>query len=235
MNMSAPRFEITQETSTVGFNTHVLLDATKPAEDQLHRKKLIMRSGAERGDPSAIKNIIQNNSSLRLGFGWSFESERQLSDMMNECLYELCDQFNSSMPRLVSDMRGDWVGFLPYNSFEQYEIEQLSTYGMIIFNNELVNFQIDVARFILQHKSYQQHTFLRNKKYRYEYLKSIRKSPEDLDDAFHYYMSAIKDTTGLEKVPRSYVEETIGVHFLYYPELFFELIDFYTLKGSIYE
>lgn len=233
--MAAPRFEITKETSTVGFHTHVTIDLFKPVETQLQRQKLNLRAGAEKGDPAAIRKIIDNNASLRVGFGWSFESERQLNDMMEECLYELCNNFNSSMPKIVSDMRGDWIGFTPYNAFEQYDIEQLSVYGMILFNNELVNFQTDVVKFITQHKTYRQHAIIRDRSYRYTSLKTIRKSSIDLEDAFHYYMSAIKDTTGLGKITRSYIEETIGVHFLHDPDLFFELIDFYTLKGMIYE
>jgi hypothetical protein len=233
--MAVPKFEITRDTSTVGFHTHVTIDLLKPLEDQLHRQKLYLRSGSEKGDPNTIKKIIENNSSLRLAFGWSFESERFLSDMMNECLYELCDSFNSSMPRIVSDMRGDWIGFMPYNSFEQYEIEQLSLYGMILFNNELINFQIDVAKFITQHRAYRQHAITRDRNYRFNLFKTIRKSPDDLDDAFQYFIAAIKETTGLPKVPRSYVEECVGTHYLHYPELFFELMEFYTLKGLIYE
>lgn len=233
--MAAPKFEITKETSIVGFHTHVTVDLFKPVEPQLQRQKLHLRSGAEKGDPVAIRKIIDNNSSLRVGFGWSFESERQLSDMMEECLYELCNNFNSSMPKIVSDMRGDWIGFMPYNAFEQYDIEQLSVYGMILFNNELINFQTDVVKFITQHRLYRQHALTRDRIYRYAYLRSIRKSADDLEESFHSFIAALKETTGLSKFSQSYIEESIGVHFIYHPELFFELIDFYTLKGMIYE
>lgn len=233
--MAAPKFEITKDYSNTGFHTHVTIDLSRPIEDQLQRRTLSLRAGADRGDPHAVRKIIENNASLRLGFGWSFESERLLSDMMEECLYELCDNFNSSMPSIVSDLRGDWIGFQPYNAFEQYEIEQLSIYGMVLFNNELVNYQTDVTKFIIQHKSFRQHAIVRDRNYRYTSLKAIRKSPDDLEDAFHYYMSALRETTGVPRVPRNYIEEAIGVHFLHHSDLFFELMDFYALKGMIHE
>jgi len=31
------------------------------------------------------------------------------------------------------------------------------------------------------------------------------------------------------------IEEYIGCHYLYHPDLFFELVDFYKLKGSVYD
>ena len=124
---------------------------------------------------------------------------------------------------------------MPYNSFEKYDIEQLSVYGLILFNNELINFQTDVVKFISQHKTYLQHAISRDKQYRYDMFRASRDNPAELEDAFHYYMAAIRDTTGISYITRRYIEETIGSHFLRNPDLFFELLDFYALKGQLRE
>jgi hypothetical protein len=112
--------------------------------------------------------------------------------------------------------------------------EDLSTYGLIIFNNDLIDFQIAVISFIAQHKSFKEHSLLRNESYRFDYYKAIRQDPIALEDAFHYFIDSIKETSGLEVIPQGYLEECIGCHYLHHPDVFFELLDFYTLKGSIY-
>jgi hypothetical protein len=66
-------------------------------------------------------------------------------------------------------------------------------------------------------------------------MRNIRKNPTALVDAFHYYIDAVKATTGIDSIPRLFAEEMLGCHYLYHPEIFFELIEFYTLKGTLYD
>jgi hypothetical protein len=42
-------------------------------------------------------------------------------------------------------------------------------------------------------------------------------------------------STGINSIPRSFVEEFIGCHFLHHPDTFFELVEFFMLKGNIYD
>jgi hypothetical protein len=229
------KFIITEESCTTGFYEHVTLNLTKPIEDQLRRRYLYVRKGPDEGKASDLIKIIEQNSSLRISFGWSFESTEIYERMMEECLRELLPKYNTFMPNLVSDTRCDWLGFLPFNCFEKDELKDLSIYSLILFNNEMVKFQTEVVRFIATHKSFLQHSLIRNDEYRFKYYKDRRKDPVALSEAFQYYIESVKDTTGIESIPQSFVEEFIGCHFLHHPETFFELMNFFTLKGNIYD
>lgn len=231
------RFEVLHDNYTTGFQEMVTLRIDRPIEEQLQRRKLHIRSSSAihgETDRHPMKQIIAKNASLRINFGWSFESLRQFENMMNECLEEVAPKYNEHAGNMVSDGQCSWIGFIPFNVFEREVYEDLSTYGLIIFNNELIEFQIAVVEFISKHKSFREHSLLRNDAYRFDYFKNIRKDPNALEDGFHYFIDAIKETSGLEVVPLGYLEEAIGCHYLYYPDIFFELLDFYTLKGAIY-
>lgn len=106
---------------------------------------------------------------------------------------------------------------------------------LIAFNNELINFQIDVVKFITQHKIFRQHSLLRDAMYKYNYFKKCRKDPDALADAYHYYIEAIHDGCMLTAISRDLLEMEIGCHFLHHPDLFFQLLDFSILQGSVYE
>jgi len=136
---------------------------------------------------------------------------------------------------MVSDSRCDWLGFLPFDCFEKELLSEYSIYSLIEFNNELVKFQTDVIKFISTHKSFLQHSLIRNDEYRFKYYKVRRKDPVALSEAFQYYIESVKDTTGINSIPRSFVEEFIGCHFLHHPDTFFELVEFFMLKGNIYD
>jgi hypothetical protein len=229
------RFIITEQTCTIGFYEHVKLNICKPIEDQLNRRKLISRTYRTKGSIDGLKKIIENNSSLRISFGWSFESSAQYKRMMEECMEEVGPHYNMFLGTMASDGRCDWLGFLPFNTFDKLMYEDLGIYGMIIFNNELIDFQTDVVKFISEYKLFKQHSLLRNSDYRFDYYKSIRNNVDELAEAFHYFVDSIKDTVNIETIPRQYIEEQIGCHYLYHPDIFFELLEFYKLKGVIYE
>jgi len=228
------RFVISDELCTTGFNEHITLDLFRPIEDQLKRRYLYHRSGHEKGNPSKIKTIIAANSSLRIAFGWSFESATIYEKMMQECTDTICPRYNIIV-NMQSDNRCDWLGFSPFNVFEKVLLDDLDLYRLMLFNNELVDFQTDVIQFISTHKSFLDHSLIRNNDYRFKFYKNRRKDPAALSDAFHCYIEAINNTTGITSISRNFVEEYIGCHYLNYPEIFFELLNFYTLKGRIYE
>jgi hypothetical protein len=61
-------FEITNDTCTIGFQTHSMLDPYLPIQFQIGGTLL---TGHEDLEISEIAAIIQKNSSLRVSFGWS--------------------------------------------------------------------------------------------------------------------------------------------------------------------
>ncbi len=227
------QFTISDTTSTFGFHGHVSLNPLKPITDQLNRKALYHRRSADKGDPIKLQKIIEENSSLRIDFGWSFESPVMFETIMAECIEKIAPKYNIGVSNLVSDGRCSWLGFLPANIFERMVYENLSTYGLVIFNNEVVSFQEEVVEYIINHKIYKQHSLTRNDRYRFEYLKSIRQDKNALEDVYWQYINAIKDTIQIKCIPRDIIEEDLGCHFLHHPDLFFELIAFTKLKGEI--
>ena len=229
------KFTITEDSCSIGFHEHVTLTLFKPVEEQLRRRYLYSRSGESRGNPAAIKKIIEENSSLRIAFGWSFESMHVYKEMMKECVEEISPKYNILTGNMMTDGRCDWLGFIPFNTFDKAAYEDMSLYSLLLFNNELVEFQTDVVRFILQHEAFLQHSLMRNDDYRFNYFKVRRKDPIALGDAFNYYLECVKGTCGIDKLPRRLLEEYIGCHYLHHPDLFFELVDFYKLKGSLYD
>ena len=228
-------FSITQETCTFGFHDHITLDPLQPIATQLARQRLFHCRGTDLGNPLKIQKIIENNASLRINFGWSFESAEMFETIMAECIDKISPKYNIGVSNLTSDTRCSWLGFLPANVFERTVYEELSIYGMVIFNNELVAFQEEVTDYVASHKIYKQHSLTRDDRYRFNYLKSIRKNEAALEDAFYQYINAIKDTIQLKQIPRDIIEEDLGCHFLHHPDLFFQLLSITKLKGELYE
>jgi len=228
-------FTITQETCKFGFHDHITLDPALSIPEQLNRKKLYYRRPSDTGNPLKIQKIIEENSSLRIDFGWSFEASAMFETIINECIEKITPKYNIGVNHMTSDARCSWIGFMPANTFEKKMYEELSLYGMIIFNNELTSYQEEVVEYIVSHKIYKQHSLTRDNRYRFNYMKSIRKNEDALVDAYWQYIEAIKDTIQLKQIPRDIIEEDLGCHFLYYPTLFFELISLTKLKGELYE
>jgi hypothetical protein len=229
------RFVIANETCKIGFQEHVTLNILKPIYEQLGRRTLAHRLGENKGKPDELKKIIEKNSSLYVSFGWSFESSHFYKIIMDDCIREVIPNFNEHTGQMISDMRCSWLGFVPHNAFEKASYENLNTYQLILFNNELVNFQHDVIRFITQHTLYKQHALLRDDRYRFAVFKSVRKDREALADVYYNYMKAVREVGLINALPRELLEEHIGSHFLYHPDLYFELLEFSLLKGEVYE
>lgn len=227
------KFQISTEPCTFGFKENILIDLTKPIKHQLQRRRILIREGEDKGKPRSLKRIIVDNAALRIDFGWCFEISDFFETIMEECEDKVVPYFHVGTNNMISDMRCNWLGFVPYNIFEKELYENLTVDGLIVFNNELIDYQIAVVEFITSHKLYIQHAMLRDDKYRFEFFKNIRKDPELLADAYVYYMEAMHDVGLLPVLPRNILEEQIGCHFLYHPDLFFELLEFSVLKGEI--
>ena len=225
------RFIITDEPWTSGFQCHARLDINNPIEPQLNRERFNQMNYILKND---LRRLVEKNSSLRIAFGWSFESASQFYSVMNDCISEVIPKYNMFFGTMVSDTRCDWLGFPPLNTFEKIIYEDLDIDGLALFNNELINFQIDVLDFISKHKIFKQHSLLRDPSYRFGYYKKLRNNPHQLEEAFHYYIDTMKDMVG-PIVLRQFIEEDIGCHYLNYPDIFFELLEFYKLKGIIHE
>ncbi len=227
-------FTISHDACTIGFQNHVTLALCSPIEEQLRSRTLKFRA-AYQGSAAALKNIIIRNSSLRIDFGWSFESGKHFEDMMDDCIRDVLPRYNIALPLMTTDMRCSWLGFVPYNTFESDEFNRLSLNNLILFNNDLVNFQADVVKYMSEHKMFLRTALLRCDPYRFNYFKAKRKNVIELEDAYHEYMDSIKDVCMLNGLPRDILEENIGCHFLYHPDLFFELLELSVLKGDVYE
>ena len=228
------KFTITHDASTIGFQEHIVFTPLKPIDNQLHRIRLSIEKDAD-GNPEEFKRVIDYNSSLRVDFGWSFESSYHFDTIMNECVEEVIPKFNVATGLMTTDMTCCWLGFIPHNSYDREVYKDLSRYGLILYNNELIDFQTEIITFIVNHPIFRQHAILRDDRYRFEYFKDLRKNRSALAEAYRYYMDAIHEVGLLPAISRDIMEEQIGCHFLREPDLFFELVSFSKLKGEIYE
>lgn len=186
-----------------------------------------------------FKNIIYENSSLRLDFGWSLESSDHLNTIMNDCIATIFPKYDIVGLRpfgsITSDLRCSWIGFIPFNVFEKVIFDEMDITELRNFNNNMIQFQIDIIQFITNHKIFQQHSLLRDSMYKFEFFKKRRKDPAALSDAFCYYIDAIRDSNAIHSISRDILEMEIGCHFLHNADLFFQLLDFSILKGTVHE
>ena len=228
------RFIISSDPYTIGFDEHVQIDLLHSLSDRNNKKKIPLTSVGVIA-PEDIRRLIDNHSSMRVDFGWAFESDRFYEQVMQDCLNNVIKRYNFSPGLLVSDMRCSWLGFVPYNTFERKSYEGLSAYSLVLFHNELIDYQNEVIDFISNHKIFLQHSILRNESYRFYKFKKIRKNRDELMDTYRFYLDACREVSLIAAMPRDILEEQIGCHFLYHPDLFFELLEISILKGEIYE
>lgn len=217
-----------------GFQENVSLKLSQPVEAQLRRRRLFPRRSRDEGDSNAIKQIIEKNASLRVNFGWSFESSHHYQEMMSECIRDVIPLFSENTGLMTTDGTCSWIGFVPHNSYDKEVYKDMSVYSLILYNNEIIDFQIKVIEYISNHKVFRQHAIMRDNYYRFDYFKDLRKNRAALAEAYQYYMDAIHEICLLDSLPRDMIEEQIGCHFNYQPDLFFELLEFSILKGEIY-
>lgn len=229
------RFSIIQDTCSIGFQTHALINLEKSIEDQLHRRKLFFRSGLDKENAIELIKIIEWNSSLRIAFGWSFESTGVLDKIMGEAEQQIIPKFTGNIVEIISDNRCDWIGFVPFNNFDRYYYETLCIEDLITFNNNLIDYQISIVKFLVNHQDYRYHAMVRDEWYRYNFFKKIRKNPIALASAFQYYVDSVMGSSGVNSVPRDIIEQMIGCHYLYHPDVFFESLNFNVLKGTVHE
>lgn len=226
------QFIIQSDPYQSGFNHHVTLNLEEPIDEQLSRWRL--DNGYVYDEVEfTIRRVIVRNSSLRVDFGWSFESEEHFKQIMHDCIKEVAPKYKYDFGTIVSDTRCSWLGFVQFNIFERDEYEQLDKDSQVIFNNQLIAFQIELVTKITEHNIFIQHSLLRNNSYRYKFFKSKRKDRNLLSSAYQCYVTAIKESGMLIKIPKEIIETDIGCHYLNHPDLFFELLEFSILKGDV--
>ncbi len=226
-------FNLHSETCTTGFQLHATVTPLNPIPASIQGRSIRHNSFISGITNTGLKKIIDRNTSLRIEFGWSFESDIVFNRLMQDCVSTIGPKYGISTYNLISDMRCSWLGFMPLNSFEKYEYEDLSTYSLIIYNNEIIRFQEEVLTYVTHQKEFIQHAISRDKDYRYDYFKPIRTNRDKLETAFNDFVMAIRETIMMDSIPLCIIEESIGCHYLHYPDLFFELVSFNTLKGYI--
>jgi hypothetical protein len=228
-------FNITYDKCLTEFNYSFTVDLLKEIGPQLKRIHLPTVYATFPNDTELIKGVITDNASLKVNFGWSFEGASQFTRVIRESIDAISPKYINGIAPMVSDMCCSWIGFVPYNSFDVGVLNDMSNIELILLNNEIVNYQIDNIEFIVNHPLYRQHALMRDDRYRFEYFRKVRKDPDLLSDAYSEYMDAVGSVSLIHSMPRDIVEEQIGCHFLYNPDLFFELLEFSILKGKIHE
>lgn len=227
------RFSILTESSTTGYHEHLRLDSHNSIDSLLAHRKIVVQGAITRNE---LKTLLKQNSSLRVGIGWSFESIHHFFKIMKECEGQVMSKYPTLSNYLIeSDTRCDWFGFSKFNTFDEIFYQDFTADGLLKYNTLLLDFQESVIRFVVNHEIYRYHAILRDDRYRFEHYKKMRRNPSALEDGFRYYITAIREISGLSAVPREFIEEYLGCHYLHHPEVFFELLDFHTLKGDIYE
>lgn len=230
------RFTYLEESYKVGFQNYVRLNILEPIESQLELRELVIRKHIEtKGDVKAIRSFVEKNSSLKIDFGFSFTTFAAYKQMMRECIAEVAPKYNVATGTLIGDADCNWFGFQPLNIFEQAAIEDLDIDSLILYNNELIRFQVDVVTFVANHPFYKQHSLALNDTYRFKYFKALRRDEGIICSAFWEYMDAFVTVRGVSGIHRDRLEKEIGCHFLYYPDKFFEMMEFLKLKGELYE
>lgn len=227
------QFIISNETKNIDFHERIIIDPCLTVHSQLNRRQLFQRSSGGIGNPLSIQKIIEQNSSLRIDFGWSFESETQFKSIIVECIEKISPKYNIDMIDIISDMRCSWIGFLPLDKDTRMAYANLSMYEMILFNNEIIAFEEEIVKYIVGHRVFRQHALTRDSRYRFNYLKSIREDADALEDAYWQYLTAIHDTVQIPQIPRDIIEQDLGCHFLKYPVLFSGLLLMTKLKGEL--
>jgi glutaredoxin-related protein len=154
---------------------------------------------------------------------------------MKDCQSAIRSPFTGFTVSLISDRHADWFGFEPFNVFDKMFYNDLCVEDLVYFNNKLIEYQTEIVKFVASHKIFRNHLILRDRYFRFDYFKTRRKDPVALSESFQYYMDAICDVMGLSHIPRDVIEEDVGCHFLHHPSVFFELLEFYKLKGQINE
>lgn len=225
-------FTILKHKTNPVFHQLVRLNLCKPIDEQLSRY-YIKGTGHSKEE---VGNIIELNTSLCVEFGWGFYSSTDFEHIMEDCTKHVHPKYNNYITgHTFTDTSYSWLGFEKqytfYNdTFRDYDLESLITY-----NNEISHFQTEVIRYISSHELFLKYSIVHNFQYRYKYFNERKKDPVALSDAFHYYINAVTTPLGIFKVPKHLIEENIGCYYLHHPDVFFELLDFYILRGNIYE
>jgi hypothetical protein len=158
----------------------------------------------------------------------------QYQSVMDDCIRDVIPMFNQYAGLMTADSSCYWIGFVPHNFYDREVYKDMSLYSLILFNNDIIDFQIKVIEYISNHEISRQRAIINNDHYRFDYFKNIRKNRSALSEAYQYYINSINIVENINTIPRDLVEQDIGCHFLYQPDLFFELLEFSILKGEVH-
>ncbi len=235
MQSGSKRFRTVENGATATFTVRVPdIDPCEPIAGQICRRALKYVQGLS-GDNerNEILQLLEWNSSLGVWFQWSFRQD-EFSKILSECEASVKPEFTGNIASVYSDNSCSWIGFLQFDTFDRLYYQDLCIEDLIDFNNRLIRYQTAVVEFITSHPLYKQYGIVYNDTYRYRHFKQLRKDPVALSGAFQYYIDSLLQI-GFAKVSVDTIDVDIGCHYLYHPDVYFELLDFNKLKGTVSE
>lgn len=100
--------------------------------------------------------------------------------------------------------------------------------------DEMIEYQRNIINQIINHAIFKRNALIFYEPYRHDRFLNIRNNTESLCDLARYYIESMHSTYNVFAT-EEIIEKEIGYHFLKFPDLYFELITFYKLKGMIHE
>jgi hypothetical protein len=198
-----------------------------PIEQAIHRRRLFHSTLISSDFIPELLEIIRWNSALSVNFEFPYFStglpEKEVSKLL-----EVADPYNiSKYVPVLYDTACTVVGFKPLNHLETEIMKSVGLENLLLFNNRLIDYQARFLKEVAASPVYIQQLLKHDRNFRFGQFKKARKSKEDIVDLFHNYISAVAP------ISQDELEMQVGCHFLSYPDLFGELLNFSKLKGHI--
>lgn len=200
--------------------------------DSLYRTILFHTQDPGRALRQQLLHTIQHNSSLRVQWPIQFESWTLYQAVVQAAVEQ--QGAGGVAQVMVTDSELDWLGFTGHDMFDLDRINCYNHRQLIDFNNSMVNSQVSMVRAICSHKLFVQHLLLKDPDYRYRYFLERRNSRAELSQAYFFYIDSVKNIQQAQSVAQQQIEQEIGCHFISAAELYFELLSFSRLTGTVY-
>lgn len=177
--------------------------------------------------------IITSNSSLVVHLEVELTDD-QFNVIFKDCEKNIKPGFTGLDIEICTNSTNRLIAFREFNTFEVKYYENLCHDDLIYFNNALTQYQVDVVKFIANHKIYRSAVIVDDEVYRYTYFKSARSDVDELIRAAERYISSFLFHYEADTILEDELRMAIGCHFLEYPTQYSELVNYLKLKGTLY-